>query len=301
LYKTGQMSKFRLGNYIELHFIVVLFGFTAILGKLIQLPAPVLVWYRTLFAFSALFIWFLFSKTNFILPIRKTLQLLGIGLIVGAHWIFFFHAIKVSNVSVTLGCLASGTLFASLLEPLLFKRRIYWFEVIIGMVIIGGIYLIFQFETKYVWGIIFSLLSFFLSSLFTVLNKKIAHKFNQNIVGFYEMLGGFAGISIYLFFNGNLNTTDLSFTFQDFIFLCLLGIICSAYAFSAIVRIMKELSAYLVVLSINLEPVYGIIAAFFIFGETEKMTTGFYAGAAIILVSVFSYNTLAKRFLKSSA
>lgn len=298
LHQIRQMNKLRIGNYFELHFIVVLLGFTAILGKLIQLPAPVLVWYRTLFAFSALFIWFIFSRTKFILSAKKTLQLLGIGLIVGAHWIFFFHAIKVSNVSVTLGCLASGTLFASLLEPLLLRRRIYWFEVIIGIVIIGGLYLIFQFETKYVWGIIFSLISFFLSSLFTVLNKKITYHYNQNVVGFYEMLGGFAGVSIYLLFNGNLNTPDLSFTIYDFIFLCLLAVICSAYAFSAIIRIMKKLSAYVVVLSINLEPVYGIIAAFLIFGETEKMTAGFYAGAAIVLISVFSYNALAKKFLK---
>lgn len=299
LQKAIQMNRPKIGNYFELHFIVVLLGFTAILGKLIQLPAPVLVWYRTLFAFLALLIWFFISKTNFILPVKKMLQLLGIGLIVGAHWIFFFHAIKVSNVSVTLGCLASGTLFASFLEPLLFRRRIYWFEVIIGLVIIGGLYLIFQFETKYVMGILFSLISFFLSSLFTVLNKKIANHYNQNIVGFYEMLGGFAGVTAYLLYNGNINSTDLSFTVYDFVFLCLLAVVCSSYAFSAIVRIMKEISAYAVVLSINLEPVYGIILAYFIFGETEKMTVGFYGGAAIVLISVFSYNALAKKFLKT--
>ncbi len=296
--KPKQMNRLKIGNYFELHFIVVLLGFTAILGKLIELPAPVLVWYRTLFAFSALLIWLFFSKTKFILPFSKTVQLLGIGLVVGAHWIFFFHAIKVSNVTVTLGCLASGTLFASLLEPLFLRRRIYWFEVVIGIIIIGGLYLIFQFETKYGLGIAFSLISFFLSSLFTVLNKKIALKYNQNVVGFYEMLGGFIGVSVYLLFNGNLNSANLSFTFYDFIFLCLLAVICSAYAFSAIVRIMKEISAYVVVLSINLEPVYGIIAAYFIFGDSERMTAGFYIGAVIVLLSVFSYNTVAKRFLK---
>jgi len=290
--------KNKLGNYFELHFIVVLLGFTAILGKLIQLPAPVLVWYRTMFAFIALFIWFTIKRTKFILSFRQTLQLLGIGLIVGLHWICFFHAIKVSNVSVTLGCLASGTLFASLLEPLLFKRRIYWFEVILGLVIILGLYLIFQFETRYLAGIIFSLIAFFLSSLFTVLNKKITVKYNQNVIGFYEMLGGFIGVTIYLLINGNINSHDLSFTLHDLIFLVLLAVICSAYAFSAVVRVMKEISAYVVVLTINLEPIYGIILAYFIFGASEYMTLGFYSGTLILILSIFLYPVLERKFKK---
>ncbi len=278
---------------------MVILGFTAILGKLVQLPAPVLVWYRTMFAFIALFIWLNFSKTKYLLPFRQVLKLLGIGLIVGAHWIFFFGAIKVSNVSVTLGCLASGTLFASLLEPLVFKRRVYWFEVITGLVIIFGLYLIFQFETRYIVGIIYSLIAFFLSALFTVLNKKITFSFHQNVIGFYEMIGGWLGVSVYLLINGNMTLHDLSFTCTDFIYLALLAVICSAYAFSAVVRIMKQISAYVVVLSINLEPVYGIILAYFIFGQSEYMTFGFYAGTLVLLISIFSYPLMEKKFKKN--
>jgi drug/metabolite transporter (DMT)-like permease len=289
-------GKKRYGNYVELHFIVILLGFTAILGKLILLPAPVLVWYRTMFAFIALFIWLNVKRTKYLLPIRQVLQLLGIGLVVGTHWIFFFGAIKVSNVSVTLGCLASGTLFASLLEPLIFRRRVYWFEVLTGLVIIFGLYLIFQFETRYITGIIFSLIAFFLSSLFTVLNKKITLRFNQNVVGFYEMIGGWIGVSIYLLISGEINTASLSFTWSDFICLALLAVVCSAYAFSAIVRIMKEISAYVVVLSINLEPIYGIVLAYFIFGQSEYMTFGFYAGTLILLFSIFSYPLFERKF-----
>jgi drug/metabolite transporter (DMT)-like permease len=295
------MPQKKFGNYIELHFIVVLLGFTAILGKLIQLPAPALVWYRTMFAFIALFLWFIFSGTKFILPFRQTLKILGIGLIVGAHWIFFFHAIKVSNVTVTLGCLASGTLFASLLEPLLFRRRIYWFEVIIGLVIILGLYMIFQFETRYISGIIYSIIAFFLSSLFTVLNKKITFQFNQNVIGFYEMIGGFISVTVYLLFTGNLNSQIFSFSLNDLIFLVLLAVICSAYAFSAIVRLMKGISAYVVVLSINLEPVYGIILAYFIFGSSEYMTMGFYSGTLILILSIFLYPVLERKFNKNNA
>ncbi len=286
------------GSYLEMHFIVVILGFTAILGKLVQLPAPALVWYRTMFAFIALFIWLNISKTKYRLPWKQALKLLGIGIIVSTHWIFFFGAIKVSNVSVTLGCLASGTLFASLLEPLVFRRRVYWFEVIIGLVIIFGLYLIFQFEPRYINGIIYSLIAFFLSSLFTVLNKKITFQFHQNVIGFYEMIGGWLGVSIYLLINGNMNVHDLSFTFTDFIWLALLAVVCSAYAFSAIVRIMRKISAFAVVLSINLEPVYGIILAYFIFGQSEYMTFGFYAGTLILLLSIFSYPLLERRFIK---
>jgi drug/metabolite transporter (DMT)-like permease len=292
--------KGKFGNYIEMHFIVVLLGFTAILGKLIQLPAPVLVWYRTMFAFLALLIWFLITKKKFILPWRQTLMLLGIGLIVASHWIFFFHAIKVSNVSVTLGCLASGTLFASLLEPLIFRRRVYWFEVILGLVIICGLYMIFQFEIRYLQGIIFSLIAFFLSSLFTVLNKKITFKFHQNVIGFYEMVGGFLGVTVYLYFTDSLAITSVSFSLYDFIFLVLLAVICSSYAFSAIIRIMKEISAYVVVLSINLEPIYGIVLAYFIFGASEYMTTGFYFGTLILIFSLFLYPVLERKFKKNS-
>lgn len=288
------------GNYIELHIIVVFLGVTAILGKLISLPAPSLVWYRTMFAVIALFMYLLFTKTSFILPVRQTLMLLGVGLIVGIHWIFFFHAIKVSNVSVTLGCLASGTLFASLLEPLILKRKIYWFEVVLGIVIIVALYLIFQFETRYIAGIIFSLIAFFLSALFTVLNKKITYNFNQNVIGFYEMLGGFIGITAYLLFSGNMNTNDLGFTLSDFICLILLAVVCSAYAFSAIVRISRRLSAYAVVLSINLEPVYGIILAWLIFGESEQMTFGFYSGTFILLLSIFLHPVLERAFKKAT-
>ena len=283
-------------HLFELHIIVVLLGFTAILGKLIGLSAPAIVWYRTMFAFITLFIWFLFTKTKFILSIKQTIQLLGIGFIVGLHWIFFFHAIKVSNVSVTLGCLASGTLFASLMEPIIFKRKIFWHEVIIGLIIIIGLYLIFQFETRYVSGIIFSLISFFLSSLFTVLNKKITLKYIPTVIGFYEMIGGFIGVSIYLVFANNLTLSNLNFSFTDLIYLILLSVVCSSYAFSAIIRIMRKVSAYVVVLSINLEPVYGIIFAFFIFGSSEYMTSGFYIGTFILVLSLFLHPVLEKKY-----
>jgi len=284
-------------QYFSLHFVIIILGFTAILGKLISLPAVQLVWYRTLIAFIGIFIYLKFKKINYRIPLKNVLSILGIGVIVAAHWICFFHAVKVSNVSVTLGCLATTTLFTSFLEPITQKRRISLLEVFIGLIVIVGLYMIFQFETKYTLGIIFSVICAFLAGLFSVLNKNISLKFDPTVISFYEMISGFLAISIYMLTFENIATIDLSLSTNDLIYLLLLGIVCTAYAFVVQVGIMKVLSAYTVVLSINLEPVYGIIAANFIFGESEHMTTGFYSGTLLIILSVFLYPVI-KNYLQ---
>lgn len=277
-------------DYFKLHLIVLILGFTAILGKLISLPALELVWYRMLFAIITLTIYLLIKRQTFTLPLRELAKLAMIGVVIAVHWFFFFEAIKVSNVSVALGCLSVTTLFASFLEPFFFRKKISILEVIIGMVIILGIYLIFTFEFQYTLGILYTLVAAFLASLFSVLNKKFTSNHNPVLVTFYEMIAGFITISLMMpFFNG-FDVSGLSINFSDFIFLLLLGTICTAYAFSATIKVLQKFSAYQVVLAINLEPIYGILAALFIFGESEKMTGGFYAGASIILASVIFYS-----------
>ncbi len=285
-----------LSKHIHLHFIVILLGFTAILGALISLPAVSLVWYRMLMAFGGLWVFFLFRKIPYRLPARKIYPLLGIGVVVALHWITFFHAIKVSNVSVTLGVFASTTLFTSFLEPLTQKRRIFWLEVLIGMVIIGGIYLIFQYEFHYLEGILYSLLSALLNGLFVVLNRNISLRHHPTVISFYEMIGGFLFISVFLALTCGFTTDFFVVPRADIFYLLLLGFVCTAYAFTAIVDVMKVLSAYTVVLAVNLEPVYGIAMARFFFPEAERMSGGFYLGTLIILISVFSYPFLKRRF-----
>ncbi|HOY33352.1 MAG TPA: EamA family transporter [Bacteroidales bacterium] len=289
------MKKDLLRNNLLLHLVVIILGFTAILGKLIQLPAVELVWYRMLIAFLALIFFIFIARLPVRLPIRSVLKLFLIGIIIAAHWICFFQAIKVSNVSVTLGCLSVTTLFTSFLEPLVNRKKISLLEVIIGLIIILGIYIIFRFETRYVTGIILTIICAFLASLFSVLNKKIALHYEPEITTFYEMLAGFVVITGYLLLTNDSWALVTMPTVNDFIFLLILGIVCTAFAFSATVKIMQKLSAYQVVLAINLEPVYGIIAAYFIFGESEHMTTEFYIGAAIILLSVVLYTFIKNR------
>jgi drug/metabolite transporter (DMT)-like permease len=289
-----QPSNIRL--HVYLHLLVVILGFTAILGKLITLPAVELVWYRMLIA--AIVLMFVL-KFNLVGGLRAAdiLKLLGIGLIVAAHWITFYHAIKISNISVTLGTFASTTLFTSFLEPILQNRRIRLLEVLIGIVTIGGLYIIFQFETRYVDGILVALISSFLAALFSVLNKNVADTYTPTQISFYQMAGGAVAITVFMLIVTQ-GEVQLVMTGMDAVWMFLLATVCTAFAFLAAVWLLKFLSAYTVVLAINLEPVYGILLAFFIFRETEQMTTGFYLGTLILLGAVFIYPILRKRLYR---
>ena len=286
-------------SQLKLHIIVVIYGFTAILGKLIQLPAYELVWFRMLIAVIFFFIYLRIKNIDLSISKGDFLRISMVGVVVAAHWIAFFGAIKLSNVSVTLGCFATTTLFTSFLEPFFFRKKVNWLEVLTGIIIIAGLYLIFTFEMHYVSGILVALLSAFLAALFTVLNKKLIAKHPASVISFYELLGGWFVLT--LFFLIPEVTDKASFalpTASDLAYLFLLGTVCTAYAFVIQIDVMKHLSAYMVTLTINLEPVYGIIMAFLFFGESEKMTAGFYIGTLIILLSVLSFPMMNKYYSK---
>ena len=294
------MGKELLTTYLKLHLVVLIYGFTAILGKLIQLPALELVWYRLIIAILTYFIYLKVRRESLAVSRRTLLHFLGVGAIVALHWVTFYGAIKLSNVSVTLGCFATTTLFTSFLEPFFYRKRINYFEVLIGLIIIVGLYLIFRFETRYAMGILVSLLSAFLAGLFTVLNKKLVANHRAIQISFYEMIGGFIALTLFMAGSGRGITTPLLLpTYSDLFFLIILATVCTAFALTMQVEVMQHLSAFTVTLSINLEPVYGIIMAFFIFGETERMTTGFYLGTLIILLSVVGF-PLSQHFLKKN-
>lgn len=210
-------------------------------------------------------------------------------MLVAIHWLAFFGAVKIANVSVALGCLATSTFFTSILEPLFFRKKINPIEVIVGLLILIGIYLIFRFEINYALGIVVGLAAALLAGLFSVLNKKMISAHKATVISFYEMLGGVVFISGYALLTDGGAASWLKVSWSDFVYLLALGVICTAYAFAAQVELMRHLSAYVVALAINLEPVYGILMAWFIFGQSEHMTGGFYAGTGIILTSVLGY------------
>lgn len=275
-----------LNSYLHLHFIVFVWGFTAVLGALITLDALPLVWYRMLFASLFILLYILFTKISVKLPIKTILILLFAGLVIALHWYTFFEAIKVSNVSVTLACLSTGAFFASILEPIFFKRKIIGYEVFFGLIVIVGLYLIFKVEGQYVQGILLALISAFLSATFSMINGKFAQMYDPTVISFYELLGGVLFFSIFLLVGGSFSAGFFKISLEDLMYLFVLSSFCTAYAFIASVAVMKYLSPYTVMLTINLEPIYGIILALLVFGEKEQMNSQFYIGALIILSTV---------------
>ena len=276
-------------NLIILHLTVFIWGFTGILGALISINAVQMVWYRVLIASISLFAYFIWSKTEIKVTKKQFLQFFFTGSIVAIHWIFFFHAIKVANVSVSLICLSSVTLFIAILEPLIKKQTISKGDIFIGLVIIAGIYLIFKFESKYTAGIIFGLASAVAASFFSTINSTLVQKTEPSIIGFYELSGAFFWITIYRLLDSSLANETFNLSLVDWFYLMVLGTICTALAYVAGVGVMRTLSAFRVALITNLEPVYGIILAFLFFGSKEQMTGGFYLGSLLILGAVFLY------------
>ena len=268
-------------NLLILHFTVFIWGFTGILGKLITISAVPLVWYRVLIASATLFLYFKFNKTAFKVNRKTFLQLIFTGVLVGGHWILFFLSIKLSTVSVSLVCLSSITLFTAIFEPLINKKRISKLEIIAGLFIIVGILIIFKFESQYTKGIISGLSSAVCGSLFSIINARQVKHYQAPVIAFYELSGAFVWISIFLGATGGFNKS-MALPPADIGYLLLLGTICTSLAYVAGVSVMRELSAFRVALITNLEPVYGIIMSFVFFGDMNKMTTGFWVGAAII-------------------
>ncbi|MBV2227760.1 MULTISPECIES: DMT family transporter [Sphingobacterium] len=275
-------------NTLILHFTVLIWGFTGVLGELITVSALHLVWYRVLIAAVSLVLYYLFTKRSLLVPKDQLLQYLGVGVIVGLHWVLFFHAIKVSTVSVTLVTLSSVTLFTAILEPIINRKRISIADVIVGLVIIFGIYLIFKFEFKYFWGIVYGLSCAFCASIFSILNARMVKKGSPTTITLYEMVGAWIGVSLVMLFTGDFDE-QMILSQSDLLYLLLLGVVCTAIAYVLGVAVMRELSAFTVALTTNMEPVYGIILALLIFGQKEAMSTGFYFGAVIVLAAVFVY------------
>lgn len=301
-------------DYLKLHIIILVLAFTGLLGDLIKVPAYDLVWYRTLFGSIGLLIWILFvnkkqQESSSILDKEITqkhilrinqkdvLIYLGIGTVIGLHWFCFFHSIDVSNISVGVGCLSSTALFTSFLDPIFFKRKLNALELVVSIIIIIGLYTIFQFETKYTEGILYASASAFFAALFTVLNKKYTSQSdNRNVViTFYEILGAWLCMGIVLTLVGRYGVWTFQMEEGDLFWLLILGIVCTSYTFVANIELLKRLSAFVMVLSFNLEPIYGMLIGAF---RGEEMTNGFYLGASIILIAVFSYPLVSRR-LKS--
>jgi drug/metabolite transporter (DMT)-like permease len=230
------------------------------------------------------------------------LKMMGTGCFTSLHWITFFASAKMANVSICLAGLATTTLWTSFIEPIVMRRPLRWYEVALGLVILGGLYLIFHFQFNFATGLLVAMLSALFVSLFSVINGTLAKQYNHFTITFYEMLGALICTAILLplynyYFLDNQAIIWLSFSSENlnnWLGISFLAIVCTVYAYAACVEIMQRLSAFTVNLSVNMEPVYGIIIAAILLNEHEKMNIGFYAGTGIILLSVLSYPLLKK-------
>ena len=267
--------------------MVLILGFTGIFGKLISLNTIELVWYRMLIAFITLFTFLVFKKELTKIKKKDFFGLLFVGSLVGVHWFFFFEYIKVSNVSVAVVCLSTASFFSAMIEPLFLKRKPKLYEYILGIVVFVTLFLMLEAETKYTMGYVYGIIASFLGTLFTLYNAKYINRLEASKITMVEMLAGVIILSILMLINKEIGISNLKININDFVYLFLLGTICTAAVFVWMVEIMKYISPYSLIMAINLEPIYSIVLALIIFSESEHMNLSFYIGASVIILVVF--------------
>jgi len=272
---------------LKLHIAVLLVGFTAILGALISLSGMVLVWYRVTITVVSLYVLLRLQGTLQKLSFQAKYKLMLIGVVIALHWVCFYTSIKMANVSIALVCFSATGFFTALIEPLLVTKKLNYNELLLSLLSILGIYLIFHFDDRYKIGIAMGMLSALLAALFSVLNKKNIELANANTTILYELSGGIVALSIlmpiYLYYSPS--TIQLP-SINDWFWLLLLSWICTILAMKLMLEALQKVSAFTQNLSLNMEPVYGIILAFILFKENEQLNSGFYIGVALIFLSV---------------
>lgn len=280
------MQNTKLKNQLKLHFIVFIWGFTAILGALIQIDALPLVWFRVLIASVVLFGFLKIKKVIFKENYSDLLKFLIGGIIVALHWITFFHAIKISTVSTTLITLSSSAFFVVLTKPLFDGKKILIYEFILAFFAVIGFIIIFKVEKLYTQGILTALFSALLIAIFSIYNSRLIKSYEAEKIAFYELFFAFLFVTAILLFNGSINLDFFELKNSDWLFIIILATICTAYPFVVATQLLKKMSPFTIVLTNNLEPVYGIILALILFGDKEKMSWQFYIGAIIIFCSI---------------
>jgi len=287
LFICFSMPSDRFKDYLHLHFLVFIAGFTAILGELISIGSLSLVWYRMAIAGVLMWIFIALTKTKLKVNRRSIYGFALAGIIIALHWVTFFESINQSNIAITLSMFSSGAFFASFIEPLFFRRKVQGYEMLFGLLVIVGILLITSSELRYLNGILLGLSSALFSTLFAVINGKFIKEHKASVISFYEFLSGVLFLSVFILVkHSGLVASFFELSSNDWIFIFVLASVCTAYAFIASVHVMRSISPFTVILSYNLEPVYGIILALLLFPEKENMTTTFYFGAVIILLVV---------------
>ena len=275
---------------LQLHIFVFLAGLTGSLGFLIKLNGLVLVFYRILITVIVLWVLALYRKNKNKYNLKTKLSLLGTGAIIALHWVCFYQSIKLANVSIALVCFSSTSLFSSFLEPLWKHAKIQFHEILIGSLSLLGIFLIFHFDTQFRMGIIVGLFSALFAAIFSIINKKFTNHIDVQTIQSYEMTGGLVFLLPFIIiyaFNTGFNLVGLLPTYMDWFWLSILAIACTVWATHLMLSSLKHISAFTLNVTLNLEPVYGIILAFILFKEQKQLGLSFYPGIICIIISVF--------------
>ena len=274
--------------YIILHAIVFIWGFTPVLGKFITLNAWQLVWWRMLLIVPAMFIYLGFNrKTKFFPQSTHLVRMMIIGTLIAFHWVCFYGAIKVSNISITMSAFSASTLFTSLVEPIFYKRKIRVYEVILGIVVMIGISVIFSASLAYKWGILLGLLAAILASVFSVLNSLLVREAPSIQISTYELLFGWIALSIYLFITGYFDERFFIVSRENWVGLSLLSYVCTTIPFIVAIDLTRHISPYTINLTVNLESIYGIILGMIFYKENKLLDWHFYLGMGLILFAIF--------------
>jgi drug/metabolite transporter (DMT)-like permease len=273
--------------FIQLHIAVFLAGFTGVLGRLITLNESVLVWYRLIISCLVLWVLTLFREKKPAASGKQILQASSIGFLLTLHWVTFYAGIKISNISTALVCLSSMGFFTAVLEPLMLHKRFDLIEILLGLLVIVGISIVFHFDPQYKLGIIISLISAFLASIFPILNRELIQKMEPETATRWQLSGGLLFITllmpVYLYF---VHVSRLLPDFSDWMWLLVLAIACTVIGYGLFMRALQKISAFTVNLSYNLEPIYGIAMAFLIYREDKSVSPGFYYGFGLIIAAV---------------
>ncbi len=273
--------------FLQLHIAVFLAGFTGILGRLITLNEGLLVWWRLFI--SAITMWILFGLMKRLQKISRAdmIKVLGVGFIAALHWVGFFGSIKFANISVALVCFSAVGFFTAVFEPMIVRRKFSVVELLLGLLVMAGIYIIFHFDPEYKKGIIIGIISAMLGALFPIFNRVLLQRMNTETLITYELSGGLLSLTLLLpiYFQFSPATYYIP-NASDWGWLLVLAWVCSVWAFQLSANALKKISAFTVNLSYNLEPVYGILLAFLVYQENKHLDWSFYVGLFLIILAV---------------
>jgi drug/metabolite transporter (DMT)-like permease len=290
-------------DYLHLHFLVFLLGFTAVLGKLISIPSVEMVFYRTLLAAAGMALVMLIFKKSFSISSPLLVKVSATSIIVAIHWVAFFASGKISNPSTSLVGFATCSFWAAILEPLIKRKKIAGIEIALGVVVLVGLGIILAFDFKHPLGLLLGVISGLTAAWFSIINSKLVHEVNAYAITFYEMLGTCLLVLLFMPLYVQLPTVEklnLLPTTSDWFYITVMALVCSVYAFSASINLSKKISVFTIQLALNLEPLYGIVLALLVFGQQEVMNWQFYLGTAIVLSAVIIYPILKRTQVQAS-